>query len=415
LVFVAVLMASLVVKLWLATRQMRHVAEHRAAVPAAFANSVTLEAHQKAADYTLAKLRFGLITDTFGTVVLLAWTLLGGLDWLNATVRHAVAPHWGGIPYELALIGAFMLISSLLDLPFELWRTFRLEERFGFNKTTPALFMADMAKSLMLGVGIGAPIFALILWLMHAAGSLWWLWAWGASSIYLVVFLVVKPVLIDPIFNRFDPLPDGPVVERSRALMQRCGFRAQGFYVMDGSLRSGHGNAYFTGFGKTKRVVFFDTLLEHLNADEIEAVLAHELGHFKHHDIPKGLAISLTVLFLGFALLGWLATQVGFYAGLNVMVNPLAPNDALALVLFMLAVPPFMYFVTPVFAALSRRREFAADAYAKANSNAVDLVRALVKLHTENKATLTFDPLFMRFYYSHPPTSARIAALGVAA
>jgi STE24 endopeptidase len=414
LVFVAVLMASLVVKLWLATRQMRHVAEHRAAVPAAFANTVTLEEHQKAADYTMAKLRLGLVTDTVGTIILLGWTLLGGLDGLNATIRHAVAPHWGSIPYELALIGAFMLISSLLELPFEIWRIFSLEQRFGFNRMTPSLFLMDMAKSLLLGIGIGTPIFALILWLMHAAGGLWWLWAWGATSAYLFVYFVLKPVLFDRFFNRFDPLPDGPVVERSRALMQRCGFRAQGFYVMDGSTRSGHGNAYFTGFGKTKRVVFFDTLLEHLNADEIEAVLAHELGHFKHHDLPKGLVIQFIVMFLGFALLGWLASQVGFYAGLNVMINPIASNDALALLLFLIVVPPFMYFVTPAFAAFSRRREFAADAYAKANASAVDLVRALVKLHTENKATLTFDPLFMRFYYSHPPTSARIAALGVA-
>jgi STE24 endopeptidase len=414
LVFVVVLMASLVVKLWLATRQMRHVAEHRAAVPAAFASTVPLEAHQKAADYTMAKLRLGLVTDTAGTIILLGWTLLGGLDWLNATIRHAVAPHWGSIPYELALIGAFMLISSLLELPFEIWRIFSLEQRFGFNRMTPSLFAMDMAKSLLLGVGIGTPIFALILWLMHAAGGLWWLWAWGATSAYLFVYFVLKPVLFDRFFNRFDPLPDGPVVERSRALMQRCGFRAQGFYVMDGSTRSGHGNAYFTGFGKTKRVVFFDTLLEHLNADEIEAVLAHELGHFKHHDLPKGLVIQFIVMFLGFALLGWLAGQVGFYAGLNVMINPIASNDALALLLFLIVVPPFLYFVTPAFAAFSRRREFAADAYAKANASAVDLVRALVKLHTENKATLTFDPLFMRFYYSHPPTSARIAALGVA-
>jgi STE24 endopeptidase len=415
LVFVAVLMASLVVKLWLATRQMRHVAEHRAAVPAAFANIVTLEAHQKAADYTLAKLRFGLITDTCATAVLLGWTLLGGLDWLNIKVRHAVAPHWGGIPYELALIGAFMLVSSLLDLPFELWRTFRLEQRFGFNKMTPALFVVDMAKSLMLAVGIGAPIFALILWLMHAAGGLWWLWAWGVLTAFQLVAMVLYPTLIAPLFNKFEPLADESLISRVQALMQRCGFRARGFFVMDGSRRSAHSNAYFTGFGTAKRVVFYDTLLQRLNGDEVEAVLAHELGHFRHRHILKRLLVVFAFSLAGFALLGWLTSQVGFYAGLNVMINPIAPNDALALLLFMIAVPPFMYFITPAFTAMSRRAEFEADAFARSNSNAADLVRALLKLYEDNASTLTPDPLYVRFYYSHPPASARIAALGVAA
>jgi STE24 endopeptidase len=413
LAFALALVSSLLVKTWLATRQSRFVARHRAAVPPAFAGKITLESHQKAADYTLAKLRLGVMSETFATAVTVAWTFLGGLDALNRATLRLVGPGWHGLPYELALFGAFALVNAALDLPFELWRTFRLEQRFGFNKTTPRLFAADLAKQAALSIALGGPILALVLWLMHAAGPLWWLWAWAAVSAYLVVFMFLKPVLIDPIFNKFEPLPDGPVVERSRALMARCGFRAKGFFVMDGSRRSGHGNAYFTGFGATKRVVFYDTLLAQLDADEIEAVLAHELGHFRHHDMPKRLAFAL-VLYLGlFALLGWLAHQVPFYAGLNVMINAFAPNDALALLLFTLALPPFAFFVAPVLAALSRRAEYRADAYARSNADAAHLVQALVKLQDDNKGTLTPDPLFVRFYYSHPPVSARIAALGV--
>jgi len=415
LVFVVVLMASLAVRLWLATRQMRHVAEHRAAVPAAFSGTVALAAHQKAADYTMAKLRFGLFTDTFGAIVLLGWTLLGGLDALNAAVRDVVAPRWGGIPYELALIGAFVLIGGILDLPFELWRIFRLEERFGFNKITAKLFIVDTIKSLVLSVLIGGPILALILWLMHAAGTLWWLWAWGVLTGFQLLAMVVYPTLIAPLFNKFEPLADESLIARVQALMQRCGFRARGFFVMDGSRRSAHSNAYFTGFGTAKRVVFYDTLLKRLSGDEVEAVLAHELGHFHHRHIVKRLAVFFAFSLAGFALLGWLANQVAFYAGLNVMINALVPNDALALLLFMIAVPPFMYFVSPLFAAMSRRAEFEADAFARSNASAGDLVRALLKLYEDNASTLTPDPLYVRFYYSHPPASARIAALGVAA
>jgi STE24 endopeptidase len=415
LVFVVVLMASLAVRLWLATRQMRHVAEHRAAVPAAFTNTVSLEAHHKAADYTLSRLRFGLVADTFSAIVLLGWTLLGGLDALNAALAHAVAPRWGGLPYELALVGAFALIGGVLDLPFELWRVFRLEERFGFNKMTPGLFVADLLKQLVLSVVIGGPILALILWLMHAAGALWWLWAWGALTAFQLVAMVVYPLWIAPLFNKFEPLADQSLIARVQALMQRCGFRARGFFVMDGSRRSAHSNAYFTGFGKGKRVVFYDTLLQRLSGDEVEAVLAHELGHFHHRHIAKRIVVLFAFSLAGFALLGWLANQVAFYAGLNVMVNGLAPNDALALLLFLIAVPPFMYFVSPLFAAMSRRAEFEADAFARRNASARDLVHALLKLYEDNASTLTPDPLYVRFYYSHPPASARIAALGVAA
>jgi len=415
LAFALALVASLLVKTWLATRQIRYVARHRAAVPEPFGGKITLESHQKAADYAVAKLRFGITTATVETAVLVGWTWLGGLDALNRGVWQLVGPAWNGLAYELVLFGAFTLVGAAIDLPFELWRIFRIEERFGFNKMTLSLFFTDLVKQTALGVALGAPLLALVLWLMHAAGALWWVWAWGAVSAWMIAFLFVKPLVIDPLFNKFEPLPDGPVVERARALMERCGFHAQGFFVMDGSRRSGHGNAHFTGFGASKRVVFFDTLLERLDADEIEAVLAHELGHFRHHDVPKRIVLMLALYLAGFALLGWLTHQVGFYAGLNVMINPFAPNDALALLLFTLALPPFMYFVTPLLAAWSRHAEYRADAYARSHASAADLVRALVKLQDDNKATLTSDPVFTRFYYSHPPTPARIAALGVPA
>ena len=414
LAFSAAILASLLVKFWLATRQMRHVAAHRGAVPAAFAGTVPLEAHQKAADYTVAKLRLAIVTDAFGSAVLIAWTLLGGLAWLNDVMLGLVAPHWGVMAYQLLLIGAFTLVGALLDLPFELYSTFRLEQRFGFNKTTPALYAADLAKSTLLGIAIGGPLLALVLWIMQAAGTLWWIWAWGALTVFQLLAMVIYPTLIAPLFNKFEPLDDAALVTRVQSLMQRCGFRAKGFFVMDGSRRSAHANAYFTGFGAGKRVVFFDTLLKRLSGDEVEAVLAHELGHFAHRHIAKRVAMMLVFSFLGFALLGWLATQLGFYIGLGVTPNTFASNNALALLLFMMGLPPFMFFVSPIFASLSRRDEYQADAYARSNASATDLVRALLKLYEDNASTLTPDPLYVRFYYSHPPASARIAALGLA-
>jgi len=414
LAFSAAILASLLVKFWLATRQMRHVAAHRGAVPAAFTGTVPLEAHQKAADYTLAKLRLAIVTDAFGSAVLIAWTLLGGLAWLNDVMLGLVAPHWGVMAYQLLLIGAFTLVGALLDLPFELYSTFRLEQRFGFNKTTPALYVADLAKSTLLGIAIGAPLLALVLWIMQATGTLWWIWAWGALTVFQLLAMVIYPTLIAPLFNKFEPLADTALVTRVQSLMQRCGFRAKGFFVMDGSRRSAHANAYFTGFGAGKRVVFFDTLLKRLSGDEVEAVLAHELGHFAHRHIAKRVAMMLVFSFLGFALLGWLATQFGFYVGLGVTPNTFASNNALALLLFMMGLPPFMFFVSPIFASLSRRDEYQADAYARNNASATDLVRALLKLYEDNASTLTPDPLYVRFYYSHPPASARIAALGLA-
>jgi len=412
LAFSAAILASLLVKFWLATRQMRHVAAHRGAVPAAFAGTVSLEAHQKAADYTLAKLRLGIVNEAFGNAVLICWTLLGGLAWLNQLLLGWVAPHWGAMAYQLLLIGAFALIGSLLELPFDVYATFKLEQRFGFNKTTAALFVADRVKSTLLGIVIGGPLLALVLWIMQAAGALWWLWAWGALSVFQLLAMVIYPTLIAPLFNKFEPLADDALVARVQSLMQRCGFRAKGFFVMDGSRRSAHANAYFTGFGAGKRVVFFDTLLQRLNGDEVEAVLAHELGHFAHRHIAKRVVLMLAFSLAGFALLGWLAAQASFYLGLGVVPNTQVSNDALALLLFMMGLPPFMYFVSPIFASVSRRDEYQADAYARRHASAADLVRALLKLYEDNAATLTPDPLYVRFYYSHPPASSRIAALG---
>ena len=413
LAFSVAILTSLLVKFWLATRQMRHVASHRDAVPATFAGTVPLEAHQKAADYTLAKLRFGIVSDAFASAVLVGWTLLGGFDALNSVLVALVAPHGGPMAYQLLLVGAFVLIGALLELPFELYSTFRLEQRFGFNKMTPALYVADLVKSTLLGVLIGTPLLALVLWLMQAAGSLWWVWAWGALTAFQLLAMVIYPTLIAPLFNKFEPLADDALVQRVQSLMRRCGFRAKGFFVMDGSRRSAHANAYFTGFGAGKRVVFFDTLLKRLNGDEVEAVLAHELGHFAHRHIAKRMVLMLAFSLAGFALLGWLAAQWSFYLGLGVAPNALVSNNALALLLFMMGLPPFMFFISPIFASLSRRDEFQADAYARENANAADLVRALLKLYEDNASTLTPDPLYVSFYYSHPPASARIAALGL--
>jgi STE24 endopeptidase len=409
--FVAALVLSLLVKFWLATRQMRHVAAHRGAVPAAFAGRVSLEAHQKAADYTLEKGRFGLLSAAFGAAVLLGWTLLGGLHFLNALVYDAVFPRFGELAYQVALIVAFSMISGVLDLPFELYSTFRLEERFGFNRMTWRLYVADGVRSLLLGLVIGVPIAALILWIMGAAGPSWWLWAWAALAVIQLLAMVIYPTVIAPLYNKFEPVADEALTTRVQALMARCGFRAKGLFVMDGSKRSGHGNAYFAGLGTAKRVVFFDTLLSKLSVGEVEAVLAHELGHFKRRHLTQRIAMGLAVNFAGFALLGWLSTKVWFYNGLGAGVAASAPNDALALLLFLLVVPVFAFFVSPLMSQLSRKHEFEADAYACAQASGNDLAAALLKLHEDNAATLTPDPLYVRFWYSHPPASERIAAL----
>ncbi len=414
-VFAAAVVVSFMLKTWLAWRQMRHVAAHRAAVPAAFADTISLEAHQKAADYTLARGRFGLIGLAVGTIVLLGWTLLGGLDALNGWVRNAVQPHWGPMAYQLALLGALAAIGSLIDLPLDVWSTFRIEQRFGFNRTTWKLYLADALKGTLVGAAIGAPLAALVLWIMGAAGAWWWLWAWLAWTAFQLLMLVLYPTVIAPLFNQFSPLPDATLAERVSALMARCGFRAQGLFVMDGSKRSAHSNAYFTGLGAAKRVVFFDTLLARLTHPEVEAVLAHELGHFKLRHVPKRMLGIFGASLAALALLGWLAQQPWFYAGLGVAPNiGGVPNDALALLLLMLALPPFGFLVTPLASALSRKHEFEADAYACAQASGHDLAQALVKLQQDNAGTLTPDPLYARFYYSHPPAAERLAALKLA-
>jgi STE24 endopeptidase len=410
--FAAFLLAGLVVKFWLTTRQVRHVARHRDAVPQPFAQTVSLAAHQKAADYTMAKSRLGLLETAFGAAVLLGWTLLGGLDALNRVLVDWLGT---GMTQQLALLGFFALISGLLDLPFSLYQTFVVEERFGFNKMTWKLWLGDLLKSTALGAAIGLPIAALILWLMGAAGSWWWLWAWGVWMGFNLLLLVIYPTFIAPLFNKFQPLEDETLKARVTALMQRCGFAAKGLFVMDGSKRSAHANAYFTGFGAAKRVVFYDTLLAKLSPGEVDAVLAHELGHFKHKHIIKRIVALFAFSFAGFALLGWLATRTWFYTGLGVRPNLEGPNDALALLLFMLAVPVFTYFVSPLMARLSRKHEFEADAFAATQTSGQDLGNALLKLYEDNASTLTPDPVFVKFYYSHPPASERLARLGAGA
>jgi STE24 endopeptidase len=411
LTFATTVILWLGVQLWLASRQMRYVAQHRHAVPGAFATHVTLHAHQKAADYTLAKGRFGIFEMSVGAVFLLGWTLLGGLDALNQAVLQAVQPRWGDMAYQVALIAAFALISSLMDLPFEAWRTFRIEQRFGFNRMTPRLWLADLFKGLLVAILVGAPLLAVVLWLMDAAGTWWWLWAWLAWMGFNVLLLVIYPTLIAPLFNQFKPLDDPSLKERVQALMARCGFAAKGLFVMDGSRRSAHANAYFTGLGSSKRVVFYDTLLSRLSGEEVEAVLAHELGHFKHRHVLKRIVVVFGLSLLGLALLGWLSRHGAFYAGLGVQPNLDAPNDALALILFLLALPPFTFFLGPLMSQASRRHEFEADAYACQQADGRQLAQALLKLHEDNAATLTPDPLYVRFYYSHPPASERLAAL----
>jgi len=411
LLFSAALVLSLLIRFWLATRQMRHVAIHSEAVPAAFAGTVSLEAHRKAARYTLTKGSFGLWTMAFSAVVLVGWTLLGGLGLLNAAVRDTVQPLFGDMAYQVALIGSFVAIGALLDLPFEIYQTFRIEQAFGFNRMTWKLYVIDAFKGLLLGALIGLPLAAGMLWIMGSTGQLWWLWAWGAWMAFNLLALVLYPTLIAPLFNTFKPLADASLEARVHALMAKCGFTAKGFFVMDGSRRSAHANAYFTGFGASKRVVFFDTLLDKLSPSEVEAVLAHELGHFKHKHVLKRIVSMFAISLAGFAALGWLSSRIWFYTAFGVQPSMSAPNDALALMLFMLIVPVFGFFVSPLLAGLSRRHEFEADAYACSKSDGRDLSAALLKLYEDNASTLTPDPLYARFYYSHPPAGERLAAM----
>ncbi len=414
LAFAIALALQLLVQLWLNTRQVRYVAQHRHEVPQSFTSHISLAAHQKAADYTLAKARFGLLHMAWGAVILLGWTLLGGLNALQGALLQWMEP---GMVQQLVLLAAFAAISGLLDLPFSLYQTFVLEARFGFNKNTPAIWLGDLLKSTLLAAIIGLPIAWIILWFMGATGSLWWLWAWGIWTGFQLLLMWIFPTYIAPLFNKFEPLADESLKARVTSLMKRCGFAAKGLFVMDGSRRSAHANAYFTGFGASKRVVFYDTLLKQLSPEEVEAVLAHELGHFKHKHITKRMIGMFALSLGGFAVLGWLSQQVWFYTGLGVLPSTALAfgqpsyDDALALLLFILALPVFTFWIAPLMAHFSRRDEFEADAYAMQQASGAALASALLKLYEDNASTLTPDPVYARYYYSHPPAVERLARM----
>lgn len=408
LAFASTISVVLLVKLWLMSRHVSHVARHRAQVPPDFVASVELPAHQKAADYTIAKARLGLIDLALGTGVVMGWTLLGGLHALNQALLAVMD---AGMVQQLALLVLFTLIGAAIELPLSWVQTFRLEERFGFNHTTPRAWMMDGIKGAILSALIGLPLAALVLWLMASAGEQWWAWAWAVFMGFNLLMMVIYPTLIAPLFNKFEPLADEGLKNRVTQLMQRCGFQAKGLFVMDGSRRSAHANAYFTGFGAAKRVVFFDTLLAQLTPPEVDAVLAHELGHYHHKHIAKRLASVALMSFAGFALLGWLSGKAWFFRGLGVEPNLNGPNDAVALLLFMFVMPPLSFVLSPLMAASSRQHEFEADAYAVKHTEAQSLRSALTKLYRDNASTLTPDPIYVRFYYSHPPASERLAQL----
>ncbi|MFJ9451333.1 MULTISPECIES: M48 family metallopeptidase [unclassified Herbaspirillum] len=407
--FVGFLLVTLLVRFWLSSRHIRHVLAHRSAVPAEFAEKIPLAAHQKAADYTVARTKFGILALLVNAAVLIGFTLLGGLQLLSTLLLQ-----WLGGPgmvYQLCLIGSFAVISGLIDLPFDYYRQFVLEAYFGFNKMTRTLFFVDAVKTGLIGAAIGLPLLWVILLLMDQAGALWWFYAWLVWSGFQLLMLVLYPTVIAPLFNKFTPLDDDSLRARIESLMQRVGFASKGLFVMDGSKRSAHGNAYFSGFGAGKRIVFFDTLLARLAPQEIEAVLAHELGHFKLKHIVKRISVMFAISLAFLALLGYLKGQAWFYTGLG--VNPLlfGNNDAMALILFMLALPIFTFLLSPLSSLSSRKHEFEADAFAAQHTNAQDLVSALVKLYEDNASTLTPDPLHSAFYDSHPPASLRIGKL----
>ena len=406
--FVSFLLLTLLLRFWLASRQIRHILAHRQSVPAQFASKIPLGAHQKAADYTIARTKFGLLMLPVGGLTLIGFTLLGGLQWLAVAVLNQTGP---GMLYQLGLVLAFAAISGLIDLPFDYYKQFVLEARFGFNKMTPGLFFADLVKGTLLGAAIGLPLLWVILLLMEKSGDLWWLYVWLVFSGFQLLMLVLYPTVIAPLFNKFTPLEDASLRARIESLMQRVGFASSGLFVMDGSKRSAHGNAYFSGFGAAKRIVFFDTLLARLSPQEIEAVLAHELGHFKLKHIGKRIVVMFAVSLAFLALLGYLKTQLWFFTGLGVDPMLGAANDALALLLFMLVLPVFTFIFSPLNSISSRKHEFEADAFAAKHTDPQDLVAALVKLYEDNASTLTPDPLYSAFYDSHPPAALRIAHL----
>jgi STE24 endopeptidase len=405
LAFLAALAVATATRLWLAVRHARHVREHRRAVPPEFAPSVTLAAHQKAADYTVAKTRLGMVDTLVSAGLLLAFTLGGGLQALAELWSRAFDP--GGYAFGIALILSVAFITGAIDLPFSIVRTFGIEARFGFNRMTPRLFVADLLKQIALGLALAVPLLFCVLWLMAKMGSYWWLYVWLTWMAFNLLILLLYPTYIAPLFNKFAPLEDAALKARIEQLLAKCGFRAKGLFVMDGSKRSSHGNAYFTGFGAAKRIVFFDTLLARLAPAEVEAVLAHELGHFKLRHVWKRVAWLFVASLAFLALLGWLIDRPWFYAGLGVESR----GTAMALLLFFLVVPVFTFLLHPLGSLYSRKHEYEADAYAARFSAPADLVRALVKLYQDNAATLTPDPVHSAFYDSHPPAALRIARL----
>ena len=406
--FVGFLVSTLLLRFWLGSRHIRHILAHRDEVPAQFAQKIPLSAHQRAADYSIAKTKFGLLMLVMGTLTLIGFTLLGGLQWVAVNVLNATGP---GIVYQLGVIVAFTVISGLIELPFDYYKQFVLEARFGFNKMSLGLFIADGVKGALLGAAIGLPLLWIILTLMEKSGELWWLYAWFVFSAFQLLLLVLYPSVIAPLFNKFTPLADAGLRSRIEGLMGRVGFASSGLFVMDGSKRSAHGNAYFSGFGTAKRIVFFDTLLARLAPEEIEAVLAHELGHFKLKHIVKRIIVMFGVSLAFLALIGYLKTQTWFFTGLGVDPMLGAGNDAMALILFMLVLPVFTFVFSPLTSITSRKHEFEADAFAAQHTNPHDLVAALVKLYEDNASTLTPDPLHSAFYDSHPPATLRINKL----
>lgn len=403
--FVALLALTLAMQQWLGRRQISYVQAHRNSVPAAFAHDISLEAHQKAADYSIAKSRLGLKETATSAIVLLLLTLGGGLQFID-TQWHALIASHEMLTGVLVILTA-VIITSLADLPYDYYKTFTIDQKFGFNKMTPAMFFQDLFKNAFVGLIMGLPLLFAALWLMKSAGSYWWLWLWCVWAVFNLLILAIYPTFIAPLFNKFSPLTDDALKVRIETLLTKCGFKSQGLFVMDGSRRSSHGNAYFTGFGANKRVVFFDTLLERLDGDEIEAVLAHELGHFKRRHVIKRIVMMFAVSFVGLALLGWLKQTEWFYTGLGVSI----PSDHMALLLLLLVSPVLTFLLRPMFAAFARSNEFEADEYAAQHSSARHLVEALVKLYRDNASTLTPDPLHSAFYDSHPPASIRVAHL----
>jgi len=403
-VFVVALCGAVALQWWLNRRQLRHIQSYRAEVPAAFADRVSLASHQKAADYTSDKVRLGQLELIYSGVLLLLWTLGGGLNWLDMQWSHWIAsPLWRGV----AFVASMMLLGTILDLPFSIYRTFVIEARYGFNRITPRLFTTDLLKGMALTLLIASPLLWLVLWLMQSAGNLWWIYVWAVWISFSLLMLFIYPTWIAPLFNKFVPLDDLALRERIERLLGRCGFTSKGIFVMDGSRRSSHGNAYFTGLGENKRIVFFDTLLKSLHAEEIEAVLAHELGHFKRRHIQKQILAMAVMSFIGLAILGTLITQDWFFHGLGMQHK----SNHAALVLFMLLLSVLGVFFQPLFSYFSRRHEFEADDFAASQSDARDLIRALVKLYEENASTLTPDPIYSAFHDSHPPAPVRIAHL----